>query len=845
MKRYILFLIASFVAISVSAQRITHDFRDVSMSKALKMIEANTSKYKINFIYNELEDFTVTTSIDKKTVPDAIRDVIGFYPIRMTVDGDNIFVECIQKENTKLIGEVIDKRGQPIVYANISLLSAKDSTFINGGVSNLAGKFVIPCSAKHALVKVSCIGYKTKYVEWTSGEECDVKMVENSKVLGEVVVKGHRNFIKSTNTGLSISMDNNPLSKLSSAVDAIKQMPMIDGSGNDISVLGKGTPEIYINQRKVRNMSEVSQLSPQNIKSVDIITNPGAQYGSDVKSVIVIHTKRLNSGLAGVLKLTESQSEVSSASTDADISWMGKNGLGLYASANVADDGFKQKRIYTEKFNENKDETITHGAYKSRSKSLKLTGGTSYDFKENSLGIRYEFSRTPETKFTSNSDINTNADAGLNNILSSSKDNSRSFRHYVNAYSLFKFGIKKNYELSADIDYLYGMTHSGSETEEYALSYQQNINTENNSTYHLAAAKVNLKAVWNSITVNFGGQYSYTKNLQNFAGGTSNGSSFFKPSRDKEKQDLYAGYASLNYKYNKYWNADAGLRFENTDFNYEQNGITIPTQSKTYNDWIPSLGLNYSNNGFAMGISYNTNISRPSYSMLNNNYFYVSHTSWETGNPLLLSSKDHNIDLHFSYNHTYITASYTRRKRNISTTYTYLENQNVNVRQEINLPDYDRFQIVASQSFDIGKWHPTLQGLLQFQNLKYGSPEKHYDSPLGRLMMNNRFDLPWHVYAYLSGMYLTKGHDATVYSNSGAMVYMMLNKSIGKWAFNLLANDFISSWRQKNLVKNNGVYYLDNRKGASCFVRLSVTYSFNHKNTFKGKGASKEELNRL
>ena len=64
MKRYILFLIASLVAISVSAQRITHNFRDVSMSKALKMIEANTSKYKINFIYNELEDFTVTTSID-------------------------------------------------------------------------------------------------------------------------------------------------------------------------------------------------------------------------------------------------------------------------------------------------------------------------------------------------------------------------------------------------------------------------------------------------------------------------------------------------------------------------------------------------------------------------------------------------------------------------------------------------------------------------------------------------------------------------------------------------------------------------------------------------------------
>lgn len=744
-----------------------------------------------------------------------------------------------------IIGRVYSVDNIPVEFANVILLNANDSSFIQGTITSSDGTFHINSNFQSGLLKVSCIGYITKYIEWKDGKECNVTMVANSNELGEVVVKRHRNFIKSTNMGLSISMDNNPLSKLSSAFDAIRQMPMIDGSGNNISVLGKGTPEIYINQRKVRNMSEVSQLSPQEIKSVDIITNPGAQYGADVTSVIVIHTKRINSGIAGVVKLTGNQSEVLSASSDTDISWMGKNGWGLYAGANIADDGFKQKRIYTEKFNENKYETITHGAYKNRSESLRLTTGTSYDFKDNSFGIRYEFSRIPETKFTSTSDIKTNANAGLNSISASSVDNSRNFRHYVNAYTLFKFGIKKNYELTSDMDYLYGNSLSSAETEEQAESYQQDINTGNSSTYHLVAVKANLKAIWNNVNMNFGGQYSYTKNIQDFAGSTSDGSSFFEPSRDKEEQHLSAGYTSLNYKYGKYWNIDAGLRFESTDFNYGQNGIIVPAQSKTYTDWLPSVGVNYLNNGLGIGVSYNTNISRPSYNMLNNNYIYVSHTSWETGNPLLQSSKDHNIDLHLSYKHTYLTASYTRRKRNISTTYTYIESQNVNVRQEINLPNYDRFQIVASQSFDIGRWHPTLQGLVQFQNLKYGSPETRYNNALGRLVMNNRIDLPWNVNAYLSGMYLTKGNDATIYSNGGVMFYMMLNKTIGKWALNLLANDFVSSWRQKNLVKTNGVYYLDNRKGASCFVRLSVTYSFKHKKTFKGTGASKEEINRL
>ena len=78
-----------------TAQRVTHNFNNVSMSDALKYVQQQTSKHKIVFIYNELEDFKVTTSIKGKPVPEAIKQVIGFYPIRMTQNKDNeIYVEC-------------------------------------------------------------------------------------------------------------------------------------------------------------------------------------------------------------------------------------------------------------------------------------------------------------------------------------------------------------------------------------------------------------------------------------------------------------------------------------------------------------------------------------------------------------------------------------------------------------------------------------------------------------------------------------------------------------------------------------------------------------------------------
>ena len=49
-----------------------------------------------------------------------------------------------------------------------------------------------------------------------------------------------------------------------------------------LEVLGKGVPLIYINNRKVRNLDELDRLNSENIKQVELITNPGAEYGASV-----------------------------------------------------------------------------------------------------------------------------------------------------------------------------------------------------------------------------------------------------------------------------------------------------------------------------------------------------------------------------------------------------------------------------------------------------------------------------------------------------------------------------------------------------------------------------------
>ncbi len=106
-------LVCCFVFAGVQAQKITRDYNNVSLSEALRQLNEQTEEYTISFLYNELEDFRITTSVHRKTVPDAIRQMIGFYPIRMTVDDKEIIVECPQKTALRYKGTIIDRRARP------------------------------------------------------------------------------------------------------------------------------------------------------------------------------------------------------------------------------------------------------------------------------------------------------------------------------------------------------------------------------------------------------------------------------------------------------------------------------------------------------------------------------------------------------------------------------------------------------------------------------------------------------------------------------------------------------------------------------------------------------------
>ncbi|MBR1917556.1 MAG: TonB-dependent receptor, partial [Bacteroidaceae bacterium] len=219
MKHIIFFFACSLVIIASHAQRITREYNNVSFSEALRQLSEESKDYSISFLYDELEDFRITTAVSAKNIPDAIRQMIGFYPIRMEVQDKDIAVECVQKATSRYKGTIIDEQGRAVGYANVMLLSTKDSAFITGGVSNESGLFVIPCEQQPVLARISFVGYKTVYKICHTTDIGTIRMQPDTYTLGNVTVRGERPNYQMGGHGLTVNVQGTMLSEAGTAND--------------------------------------------------------------------------------------------------------------------------------------------------------------------------------------------------------------------------------------------------------------------------------------------------------------------------------------------------------------------------------------------------------------------------------------------------------------------------------------------------------------------------------------------------------------------------------------------------------------------------------------------------
>ena len=849
---------ALFCALTLCAQgqKINRQYHNQSLSKVLEDLNAAINDKTIYFIYDELEDFTVTSHFTDLSIQEAIREVIGFYPMKVTYDGDKIFVECTQKEDAKVIGRIVDENGHPIEFANISLHHATDapdndkkSTYLNGGVSNENGDFVIPCQTRRVMLRVSYIGYKTVERTISVGEIGTITLQPETYMMNGVEIKGEIPQYKAAQGGLTVDVQHSILHDIGTADDLLSMMPLVKNINGKYEVLAKGEPEIYINNKKVRNPIELKQLKSVDIKSVDIITAPGAKYNAEVNAVIRIKTlKPQGEGLS--LMVTSDTWKNNKWNNFDDLTLKYRTG-GLEAFANVAlDNGhYSNDQDLCQELHIRKDFFSVHADLPVRSRwtQLQYKAGLSYDFNtDHSLGLSFSSQKIFDNKFKSDMKQNYLKNGAFYGdvVLKTDIDELDKPVWELNTYYVGKVG-KLDIDLNATM--LQRKTESHLNQQELSKELgDRTITTLNNDDRRMVAGKLVLTyPVWKGM-LSGGSEATSTQS----EGRNVNQEGIIPEADNEMKEKNIAGFAEYEFQLGQ-WRLNAGLRFEHVKADYYSFGEWQQEPSRTYNDWFPNLLVAWQKDKWSAQLSYSKRITRPPYRMLESMIVYDSRMFYEGGNPLLRPSVRQSIDLNLTYSWLTFVTGFTRENdlfTHIGRVYD--EEKEIAIFQPVNFDHQDRVYATLVASPKFGFWQPNLT-LHYYQQMfdaeSYGAPKK-LNKPEFSFDLKNWFVVNPTMKALAQVSYTGSNHWGFMYRGSNFAVNARLQKSFLKERLSctLYANDIFRTSKSKMTTYYAiGLTDQDVYTYTQC-VGLTLSYNFNvSRSKYKGTGAGNEERNRF
>lgn len=842
----LLFFLLAFVQQS-HAQRITRQYNNVSFSEALKDLNARQHKYTINFVYDELEDFKVTKSIRNMSVPNAIMQLIGFYPIRMTQVDDNIMVECTQKSTLRYKGRIVDERGNAAEYATIALLSPIDSTIVGQGVSNENGYFVIPSNYRKVLARITYIGYKTVNRIFNNTEMGIIRLQPKTMTVKGVVVKGDRPQYKMLPGGLEIAIEHTLLSKMANTFDVLNLLPRVSVSGQSISIFGKGTPIIYINNKRVHDNNEIVNITPDNIKSISVITSPGAEYDAEVESVIRIHTKErranwfsLRADAYGKYNKWMSDYELISTSYQTEKIEIA-NSIWTMGTHDGEDNNLITDIYLPDKHYHNNQKYMTE--LRNRYLSEYLTADYSLN-DSNSVGGSYRYYGMLKGRTNSVS----RQDVLLNGVAQGSIEQDEVMKpflclHQANIYYVGKVGL-----VGIDFNATYYAVKNRRNDEGFESSKElgyQEIHSSNRQNSDMWAGKlvVNIPLWKGNMAV--GTELSKTDSH-----GTFLNKEQLVPSTETDIHERnIAGFAQYGLPISK-WTIGFGVRYENIIRDYLSDGVKQDDMSRKYNNFFPNLSVSWCKDNWYWQLNANEKIHRPSYRQLSNFMQYDNRFLYEGGNPTLQPEKVFNAETMIMYKWLNISIGYKYLKDVMAWTKYVYPGKEFAYTTVLNFDRNQQLYASINVSPRFGIFRPTWKFNYSqqfFDTKKYGA-NKALSKPLLSCLLDNHFALSETMGAAVSLYAATANADGFLINKSNYSVNLRFNKSFANrtWIIYLSANDIFKTAKERWTM-----YGLGSGTTKDCYnynrsVSLQVTYNFNAKRSkYKGTGAGNEEKNRL
>lgn len=759
------------------------------------------------------------------------------------------FIAVATAYGREITGKVVGENDTPVDYVNVVLY--RDSTYITGIVTDGAGRFSIPTDANGNLsVRCSFVGYETREVPVpASGHMGTIRLTPATVELGEVVVRATRPSTTMKGNALVTNVEGTSLAIAGTANDVLTRVPMVVENDGKLEVFGKGAPAIYINGRKVNDPQELRQLNSNDIKNVSVITNPGASYAANVKSVIIIRTKPpKGDGFSGTLRSDNGFQYYFRTGNSIDLKYRTR---GLEVFVNY---GWWYGDNRNDRLND-MTTTTPAGRYNQSIRTIwrenynDMTGKVGFSFMFNdkhSIGAYYQnIWNRHHTTGTIPSEVRLNGalldryNSDVNNRFSALP------RHNVN---LYYNGIVGKFTFDFNADFLWYKNRELSLSEELSeTGDDRNVSTAAVNRNRMFAEKLVVShPLWQG-QIMFGEEYTNTRTTNLFTANIPE-----VPDADNRVDESnIAAFVEYGRQFGRF-NVGVGLRYEHVKFDYYEMGEHRDGQSKTYNNLFPSLNVSTQIGNVRMGLNYSGKTVRPGYGQLDGAVSYINRLTYETGNPYLKPTEIQTVEYMAQWRQFFAQVSYIYFKDGVyHITEPYGVNGEATIIRTANLDRRHYLQAFVGGQFTVGIWSPRVNvGMMkQWLTLPVAGKPMKMDTPGFLFQWQNAIHLPFDIWLNVDAQLMTHAWDNNMkVTNTPWYINTKFYKSLFNNAFSITleAKDLFNKSGNNARMYSDAVKLVQNNFTPGRSVMLTLQYRFNAtRDRYRGTGAGNSEKSRF
>lgn len=763
-------------------------------------------------------------------------------------------------------GTVSNAQGEKLPLVSIEIFSSKNELLKKLTTNENGGFTIQDISEKSVKLIVKDLEYaqleRVLDLE-KQNQPISIILKKDIQDIQEVVMTKQKPLVKRKIDRLEFNVENSNISSLN-AWEILKKTPGVTASNDVLAVKGSQSILVTINDKKVmltgdelKNLLEGTQ--GDDLKSVEVITNPPAKYEASGSAVLnIVMKKNKIEGYRGTLSSKYVQTQyakglagISQYYKKDKLSMMGSYyfGTGTYYRegtdyVNYVESQTRWVSTMNRKDQNKSQNTLNFNVEYELDSLTNLSLNYSGNFNPKSFGtynvptLIYNNQNIVESNYTTINDHNSRT---INNSLSfqaERKFNKKSSLTWVNYFA--GNNLRKYQNVLTYLDFI------------NQLPKENNFFTDNKSDVQLYSSQADYQWKNDKWESESGAKYSFVKtNSQLDFSDNESGQIEYRPGKSNVfdyKEHNFALYTSLAYNPGK-WNFKAGLRAEKTDL---EGVVSEPYEVNKNNYWklFPTFYVQYTTeNNHQFGLSYGKRISRPSYSWLNPAKSYYNLFSYFQGDPKLKATIIHNLNFTYTWKEWNFDFYY-RKEINPSMEISFQEPSNNNlIYHYTNIEKGQAYGLSLYKNFQIKPWWT----LSVSENLEHN---ENYYIGVDNVLYNNKV---WNWVSDVSTSFtLDKASDwkvevghrynspsiqGTFRISSSSSAYLVINKKFlnKKLEASLLFNDIFRTSGEKISTKyaNQDNYFLDYRDTRS--FSISLKFNFGNQSVKNTKSIKKAD----